>query len=242
MDEVLELEQPPLTQVERITNTFVAPSKTFVDIRRNRSWWLPFLIVALFSYLFTGAVIKKVGLPALADHAMQQRAEQTGQQMTPEQMAQGKTVTMAIFKASFGAWPLIFLATTAVFSLLLWLGFNFILGGQGTFGRMFAVFVFASLTGLVKTVLMIAMLWFGSTDNFDIQDPVGTNPGYYLGPESAHWLKVFLGSFDVFTLWFIFLLGLGGAIVARTKVNSGIMLVFGAWILFVLVRVGFAAM
>jgi len=242
MDDVLELEQPPLTQVERLTNTFVAPSKTFVDIRRNRSWWLPFLVVALFSYLFTGAVVKKVGFSALADHALQQRAEATGQQMTPEQMATGKAFTVSMFKASFGAWPLIFLATTAVFSLLLWLGFNFILGGQGTYGGMFAVFVFASLTGIIKTVLMIAVLWSGSTDSFDIQDPVGTNPGFYLGPESAHWLKVLLGSFDAFTLWMLFLVALGGAIVSRVKVKSGMMLVFGAWLLFVLVRVGFAAM
>ena len=33
-----------LSQVERVVDTFVAPSKTFADILRSTSWWLPFLI------------------------------------------------------------------------------------------------------------------------------------------------------------------------------------------------------
>ena len=34
-----------LSQVERVVDTFVAPSKTFTDILRSTSWWLPFLLL-----------------------------------------------------------------------------------------------------------------------------------------------------------------------------------------------------
>ena len=35
---------PGLSQWQRVTNTFTAPSKTFEDIKRgNKSWWMPFL-------------------------------------------------------------------------------------------------------------------------------------------------------------------------------------------------------
>jgi hypothetical protein len=34
--------QPGLSQVERVVDTFVASSKTFTDILRSTSWWLPF--------------------------------------------------------------------------------------------------------------------------------------------------------------------------------------------------------
>jgi hypothetical protein len=42
-----------LSQVQRVTSVFAAPSKTFEDIKRgNRSWWLPLLIMAIVSYIF----------------------------------------------------------------------------------------------------------------------------------------------------------------------------------------------
>ena len=33
-------ETQSLSEVERVIDTFVAPSKTFTDIRRNASWWM----------------------------------------------------------------------------------------------------------------------------------------------------------------------------------------------------------
>ena len=38
---------PGLSQVERVVDTFVAPTKTFKDILRDSSWWLPYLLGAL---------------------------------------------------------------------------------------------------------------------------------------------------------------------------------------------------
>ena len=38
------LATPALSQGERVIDTFIAPSKTFTDILRSQSWWLPFLI------------------------------------------------------------------------------------------------------------------------------------------------------------------------------------------------------
>ncbi len=38
-----------LSQVERVVDTFIAPSKTFTDILRSTSWWLPFLLLVVVS-------------------------------------------------------------------------------------------------------------------------------------------------------------------------------------------------
>ncbi len=85
------------------------------------------------------------------------------------------------------------------------------------------------------------MLFVGDLDSFNLQDPIGTNPGYYLSSTAAPWLHAFLGSFDLFTLWILFLYALGGSIVARVKSTSGYALIFGAWFLYVLVKTGIAA-
>lgn len=238
MSEEIVMEQPALTQSERVMNTFAAPSMTFRDIKRSQSWWLPFLLVAIFSYALSGSVMKKVGVDSLTEHAMQQRAEKTGQAPPPA----AKALTATIFKVSLAMWPLFYLIFASFAALLLWLGFNFILGGTAKYAEMFAVYIFASLPALIKSVLTIAVVIFGSNENFDIENSVGTNLGYYLGPDAAHWLKSLLTSLDVFSIWILALSALGAAIVARVKVKNGMLLVFGAWILFILVKAGLAAL
>ena len=48
---------PGLSQGQRITNMFTAPSKTFQDIRAgHKSWWLPFVIYVVLGFAFYGVV------------------------------------------------------------------------------------------------------------------------------------------------------------------------------------------
>src|SRR5580698_7590432 len=80
----------PLTQMQRITNTFAAPSKTFEDIKRgNKSWWLPLIIMALSGYLLFAAVSQKIGLQQVVDNQirMSPKSEERLAQLTPEQRA-----------------------------------------------------------------------------------------------------------------------------------------------------------
>ena len=36
-----------LSQTSRIIDTFIAPSKTFTDINRSPSWWLPWVLMSI---------------------------------------------------------------------------------------------------------------------------------------------------------------------------------------------------
>lgn len=236
MSELALDQQQPLTQVERVTNTFAAPSKTFFDIFRSKSWWLPFVLIALVGYAFSGVVLARIGVTPMVEHALQQRAEKTGQQMAPEQVATATKVTAAIFKASFAAAPIIFLLAAVIFTVLIWLGFNFILGGKASFSGMFAVSIYASLPSIVKSLLTIVTILFTTNDNFDIQNPIGTNIGYFLGPDASPFLKSLLTSLDLFSIWMLALFALGGAIQAKVKPRTGFLLVFGAWLAYALIR------
>ena len=51
----------PLSQWERVLDTFIAPSKTFTDILRDSSWWLPWLLGVLVTLSFGVAVQQKIG-------------------------------------------------------------------------------------------------------------------------------------------------------------------------------------
>ena len=63
-------ETPALTQMQRIIYIFTAPSKTFNDIRRSNSWWMPFLILAIAGYILFGAVSTKIGMQQVVDNQM----------------------------------------------------------------------------------------------------------------------------------------------------------------------------
>ena len=235
--------QQPLSPAERVLDTFIAPTKTFADLRRNQSWWLPFVIIALFSYLFTGTAAAHLGIPRLAESAIRNNPSQNErmQQATPEARAQTMSITIAIMKVTFYSVPVLTLVVSAVVALLLWVGFNFILGGTATYPGMFAVAIFASLPSILRSLLSTTMLFLGDPEGFNINDPIGTNPGFYMGADSSAFLKSALGSVDLFSLWVLALMAVGAAIVARVKIRSGLILVFTAWLIFVVLKASVAA-
>ena len=235
--------QPPLTQVERSLNMFYAPTKTFADVRRSRSWWLPFLILALFGYLFAATALTKVGARGLAEGSIRNNPTQTEkmQNASPEDRARILSVTAIAMQVSLMSWPVILLLLCAVGALLLWVGFNFILGGTATYPGMFAVMVFSFVPGILRSVLTAAVILFGDTENFNLNDPIGTNPGFYLGSDASVFLKTLLSSIDLFSLWALILMAVGGAIVARVKVKNGVLMVGIVWLLFVVGKAAITA-
>ena len=63
------VESAGLSQIERVTNVFTAPSKTFNDIKSgNKSWWMPFIIVSIVGYILFAAVYTKIGMQQVVDN------------------------------------------------------------------------------------------------------------------------------------------------------------------------------
>lgn len=233
-----------LSQVERVVDTFVAPTKTFTDILRSRSVWFPILLTIIFSLAVAVTMQKRVGFDQMYQTSLAQSPSQQAQMdsLSPAQRAARMKVGAAITEGiSYGYWAL-GLIFGAIAALVLLGSFNFLAGARTTFPEMFAVWIYAGLTGLVGAVLIIAMLVFAGGETFNVQDPIGTNIGYYLSADSAHWLKSLLGSFDLLMFWFLGLLIVGTSIVAKVKRSTAAAIVLGWWVLIVIVKTAFAAM
>src|SRR6202043_24665 len=71
-------EAPRLSEGARILNTFIAPSKTFTDLRGNASWWGPWLLISIFSMLFIFPMGRQIGFEQISKNqvAHSSRAEQ----------------------------------------------------------------------------------------------------------------------------------------------------------------------
>jgi hypothetical protein len=241
-DGVVEQQGAGLSEVERVVDVFVAPSKTFTDILRKATWWLPFVLMVIMTLAGAVVVDKQVGFDRVAENQIHQSPKQEDalNNLTPEQRAQrvhGMAVGYRYSSYAAFVFILIFVAITA---LLYWATFNFVLGAQTTFGQMFAVWMYASLPRLLMGLLSILTLMFGgNADAYDMRNPVGTNPAYYM-PDAAPWLKAFLGFFDVIGLWVLVLLIIGTAIVAKVPRGKAAAVVVGWWVFGLLVSVGIA--
>ncbi|HZY62868.1 MAG TPA: YIP1 family protein [Edaphobacter sp.] len=234
---------PGLSQVERVVDTFIAPSKTFHDILRNQSWWLPFVLTAIVSLCVTFSVTKQVGWEHVVETQVQSSSKQAAalDNLTPEQRA-GRIHAMAAgYKVTSYLFPVLILIFSAIAALGLWLTFNFGLGARSTFGEMFCLWMYCSLPKLLIGLLTILTLFVGgSAEGFDLKHPVGTNIGYYLGDAPA-WLKEGLSFFDVFSIWSLILLIIGTAIVARVSRGKAAAVVIGWWVLILIVSVATTA-
>jgi hypothetical protein len=232
-----------LSQFERVVDTFIEPSKTFHDIKRNRSWWLPILILAVLGYVFCAVAVQHVGWDSLTINAIKSnpRSAEKLDKGTPAEQAQMLAFTKGVIEGFMVGSPVVVLAVNALFALLLWGGFAFVLGGTTTYSEMFVVSIFASLPNALNSVIAIVTVLVSDPQTYNLNLPSPANLAYFLEPGSAGWLLSLAKSLDVFSLWSLALAGFGGAIVSRVKPARGILMVFVVWLLYVLVKIGIAA-
>lgn len=235
----------PLSQGERVVDTFIAPSKTFTDILRSSSWWLPWLIGAVLSIAVGYAIQQKVGWDKVYDNIMRQASiaqQQKMEQMPADQQAKIRSASMSFTKGIVYAGPIVGLLIAVICAAVLLATLNFGFGARAGFGQLFAVWYYAGLPMAIKWLLVVITLFAGSDpDSFNIKNPVGTNLGYYLPLDMPKWLIALATSIDIFTIWTLILLTIACSIVGKISRGKAAAAVWGWWILIVLLGVGYAA-
>ncbi|HEV2618914.1 MAG TPA: YIP1 family protein [Acidobacteriaceae bacterium] len=232
-----------LSQVQRIVDTFVAPTATFRDILRSAACWLPFLLIVIVSTGSTYTIDRNVGYSRVAEnqvHASPKAEERMSELAPADRASQMEKRTMATRYFSY-AFPIFLLLFLAIYAGIMLGTINFGLGARMTYGQSLAVTIYASLPYLVISLLTILTVAFGNNaETFNIQNPVGTNLAYYL-PDAAPWLKALLAQFDLVKLWSLGLTILGFKIVAKKSTGQIVAVVIGWWMLGLLVSVAVAA-
>jgi Yip1 domain len=232
-----------LSQFERVVDIFIEPSKTFSDIKRNRSWWLPFLILAVLGYVFCSVAVQRVGWDSLTTNVLKNdpRNAEKLDKAAPAEQEQMLAVTKGFIEGFMVGGPVVILALTALFALLMWAGFAFVLGGNTDYREMFAVSIFASLPNALNSLIAIVTVLVSDPQTYNLNVPSPATLAYFLDSSSAGWLLSLAKSLDIFSLWSLALAGFGGAIVSKVKPARGILMVFAVWLVYVLIKTGIAA-
>lgn len=217
----------PLSESQRLLYTFTAPSRTMADLRRNASWWVPWLLVSLMSIAFSFTVDKKIGWGQVIETQIQSSPKNAAkmEKLQPEQRAKIERFQESMWRGIGYAAPLTTLLAISFMSLLLMGIFNFGFGAKLRFGELMSVTAYSLLPSILNTLLIILVVLFVAPDQFDIKNPLATNLGYFV-PDSMPFLKGTLSAFDVFILWQMFLIAVGVSQLSKVKKQSAFITLF----------------
>jgi Yip1 domain len=238
-------EAPPLSEGARIINTFIAPSKTFTDLRRNASWWAPWIIISIVSVAFMYTISRQVGFEQVSRNqvAHSSRADQFDR-LPPDQQARQLQISSKIIAALGYGNPALILLFFLIETVVLWATFKVAAGAETSFKTAYAILMYAALPGVIGAILAIISLFAGvSPEAFDINNPAGTNLAYYLDPDTTgRFVRGMASAVDLFSWWTIVLIGIGFACTSKVKRSTAIAIVAVWFVLFKLLTSGLAAM
>jgi hypothetical protein len=223
----------PLSEGARIVNTFIAPSKTFTDLRRNASWWGPWLLISIFALIFVYSMDKKIGFEQINRNeiAHSARADQFDKLPPDQQQSQLKIANAFVRYLSYGI-PVMILFYFAIATLVVWATFKFGTGADIPFKRAYAILFYAGLPGIIGSILGTISMYAGvDPEGFNVNNPVATNPAYFMDRAGNKFLYGMASGLDVLVIWGIVLMGIGFSCNSKVKRSTAIAIIAG-WYLF----------
>ncbi len=240
------LEQaPPLSETKRLLNVIIEPVATFRDLLRTPRWWSPWLVVSAASLIFVVLLSQRVGFEQISANqiATSSRAEQFEKLPADQQQQALARSAMIIRAVSFGI-PITTLLMYLIIAGVLVGVFNAGMGAEIKFPTMLAIVTYSGLVHLIGTALAIVLLVAPGLepDKYNIANPSGTNPAYYLDPATANkFLYNLLTGVDVIAVWIIVLMGIGVATVSKVKRGTAIATIGGLYVGWKLISAALAA-
>lgn len=216
---------PEPTFPTRLLRLFTAPRQAFAEPRGLRFWLVPLVILFAMSLaeslllqdLYNEWVLEAVDTNPL----LSEDQRNTALEALEEQQAGGTTVG-SVVQTAFGA-----LGTAAIgafgLGLFYLLGVNFGLAGSARYLEVVGVLGLASMLDVLRSVITLPLKLSQQTL------AIHTGPAAFAPDAGA--LTVILGSFDVFSLYRLFLLTVGLSVVGGVQVSRTAILVAAFWVL-----------
>lgn len=232
------VEPPRKSFLGRFFGVFISPGETFEDVARRPDFIAPLIVLVVSSVVVTESVIAHIGMERLLRLALEQR----GQHVTPEQFQSALKIQTIIAHISGVVLVPIGLLIVAGVCLLI---VNVMFGAEVSFLKAFSVTCYAGLVHVLESVMGLAMVFLGDAEHFNVNGFIPSNPGFFLNPlETSKVVMALASSLDLFTFWTIALLGIGFSVATKGKVSTGkvILVLVGFWVVWVLIKVGLAAL
>jgi hypothetical protein len=230
----------------RLTGVFFEPAKTFEDIGRRPSWFVPLLLVMLAGIAYAFMLGQQVGWdqvmnqtrnlsPKVAERMDQQMANMPADQRQRALDIQTKVVTPAQYYGQAILGPPI---GALVRSGLIMLIAGVMMSAGLRFKQVFAVVCFAGMPNVIQALLKAVVVVLKKQE-INVFNPLAFNPGAFMDmATSPKFLYTIAVSLDVFTIWTMLLMAVGlSAAAGRKRLSFGgaLVAVVAPWALLILI-------
>ena len=225
---------------ERFAGALFAPAETFADIARKPDILAPLLVLIIVGYVSTALIMPRVDFDALFDQQAQEMRKRDPH-VSEQQLEQIARISRASMTVLRWIGPVVSVVIYVVIAAVLLLAVR-LFGGEGNFKQAMSASLYAWTPLLLFSIIMtIVILARGTFDPMAAATIVKSNPAFLVDMKEQPVLFALLSALDVFTIWTVVLLIFGFAALSRLSRGMVAAIVLPLWIVFVLLRVGIAA-
>jgi len=235
--------QATISPFGRILGALFNPKKTFTDVAARPSWIVPMALLTVLSLAVTVLVVQKVDWHSFME---KQLAKNPRTENLPADQKENVINAQAKFAPviAYGIGAAGPILGTLLIALIYWLAFNLFAGAGLKYGTAFGITSHAFVPSAIASILALVTLALKAKGDVDPENLLASSVNSYLSEDAPRWLHVLGTSVELFWIWCLVLLVIGFAAANPKKIKPGTAfgIVFGLWILWVLVKVGWAAL
>ena len=210
-----------MSELSRLIGVFFEPKKTFEDIARRPSWFVPLLLMILVGVGYIALYSQHIGWEQLLRQqiAGNSRAQQLSAQQIDQAVAtQVRLAPVFGYSAAVIGPPFVDIIIAAVLLAIV----AGIMSAPLKYNQVFAVVCYANLPGLISAALGAVVMFLKNPQDFDLRNPLMFNAGAFMDPEhSGKFVYTLATSIDLFTFWVILLMATGLKAAAGQKLSFG---------------------
>ena len=221
---------PKPSGFQRVIGVLMTPNETFASIARQPDWLVPLVIILVVSLVAGIIFAQRVDFISPMREAMEQNKN-----MSPDQIDRAVRISSAVAKVFSYASPLLSVISLLIIAAVLLLVFR-LFGGEGDFRQAFSVVVYSWMPGIIKSIVVIAIVAARSVSASDLATLLRSNLAFLVTMKDHPMLFVLLSSLDVFTIWLLALLIIGFAYVSRLSRSKSAAIVISLWVVVTLFK------
>lgn len=219
--------EPEMSLSSRLINIFFTPKAVFEALDRKPDWVVPLILLIVVSFVTT--LVAFPSLQELQIEQMRSNPNISAEQMQMMEAQMDSPVQRYIaYAGSLFITPLVVLILAALFHFS-----TLPLGGEGSFLRAFSVVSYASMVNVLWYIVYLIL--FFVLGRADIMSSLGFLADSMMSPQFAFFSKI-----DLILIWKLILIAIGLSVVERISINKTAVVVFGWYIIWIVLTVGMA--
>lgn len=238
--EMIQREEPQMSELGTIGNIFFEPGRTFEDLRRKPRFIIATVIISLLLAAYGFALAAKVGDAGIRQFIAEQ-IDKSPQASSMNAEAKANAIDLQMKISTIGRYVSpILIALVMLLGGLLYFAAGKAFGGDGGVLHGISVFVYSSIPPTVISMIAnFIVLMFKNANEIDLatsqRGVIHANPAVFMNGKAAPILATLVGTLDLFMIWGWVLAAIGLRI--TNKISSA-----SAWaivIIFALIGVTF---